>query len=125
MSSASGFGDVIAVCPNPASVTAAARCCARRFSSAARCNAIASYRRPRGLPSTSVRLSSRGAPLSATLPVAITSVPASNAVAHGFVVVGGGGGLPPPPPDPPPPLLLPPPPPHAASSNDTTPATRS
>src|SRR3954471_15270577 len=83
---------------------------------------MASARRPRGLPSISVFLSTGAASPLATDPTAATSaVSASNAVVHGLVVV-----VPPPVLPPPvlPPLLLLPPPPHAARNTETNAAMR-
>src|SRR3954467_7184313 len=122
MSSATGAGEVIAVRPKPWSVTAAARASDSRLRTAWSCSAMASARRPRGLPSISVFLSTGAASPLATDPTAATSaVPPSKAVVHGLVVV-----VPPPVLPPPvlPPLLLLPPPPHAARNTETNAALR-
>ena len=92
-------------------------CRLRRRSSAQRFSAIASARRPRGLPSTSVFLAEAG-----PLPCAPASIDrfsdmsASSAVVQGFAFVAGGGLVPPPPGGG---VLPPPPPPQAARNRDT------
>src|SRR5260221_7902501 len=117
-SSATGAGDVMAAgcSPRLAASTAALICWLWRRSSAQRFSAIASARRPRGLPSMSVFLSAGVVPPGGAPPTAAASgASARSAVVQGLAPVGGGV-VPPPVPDPP--LLEPPPPPHAARSTD-------